>query len=94
MAGAGTTLVEAVHLGRDAIGVGVRAAVRRARGSEPRIRDITRRTGHGEIVQGDARSAASLVDPAVRGLVSLVLTSPPYGPSLHATSTPDRAKAS
>ena len=26
---------------------------------------------------------AGLVDPAVRGLVALVLTSPPYGPSLH-----------
>lgn len=40
-------------------------------------------TGHGEVVTGDGRYVSSLVDPALRGLVALVLTSPPYGPSLH-----------
>ena len=44
-------------------------------------------TGHGEVVCGDARHLAGVVDPAVRGLVALVLTSPPYGPSLHGQVT-------
>ena len=48
--------------------------------------------GHGEVICGDGRCLDSLVDPAVRGLVALVLTSPPYGPSLHerVTATPGR----
>ncbi len=87
MAGIGSTLVEAVHLGRDAIGVEY----------EPQWADLARAnidfarsqgaTGHGEVVCGDARHLTSVVDPAVRGLVALVLTSPPYGPSLHGQVT-------
>jgi modification methylase len=83
MAGIGSTLVEAVHLGRDAIGVEY----------EPQWAELARAnidfarshgaTGQGEVLCGDARSLTSVVDPAVRGLVALVLTSPPYGPSLH-----------
>ena len=39
------------------------------------------------MVCGDARHLTTVVDPAVRGLVALVLTSPPYGPSLHGQVT-------
>ena len=87
MCGIGSTLVEAVHLGRDAIGVEY----------EPQWADLARAnvayaraqgaTGHGEVVCGDARHLTGVVDPAVRGLVALVLTSPPYGPSLHGRVT-------
>jgi modification methylase len=87
MCGIGSTLVEAVHLGRDAIGVEY----------EPKWADLARAnvayaraqgaTGHGEVVCGDARHVTGVVDPAVRGLVALVLTSPPYGPSLHGRVT-------
>ena len=87
MAGIGSTLVEAVHLGRDALGVEY----------EPEWADLAKAnltyarsngaTGHGEVVCGDARHLASVVDPTVRGLVALVLTSPPYGPSLHGRVT-------
>jgi modification methylase len=87
LCGVGTTLVEAVHLGRDAIGIEYEqhwaglasgnVAHARAQGG----------TGHGEVICGDGRDAASLVDPAARGLVALVLTSPPYGPSLHGRVT-------
>jgi modification methylase len=87
MAGIGSTLVEAVHLGRDAIGVEY----------EPQWAELARANiefarsqgapGHGEVVCGDARHLATVVDPAVRGLVALVLTSPPYGPSLHGRVT-------
>lgn len=83
MAGAGTTLVEAVHLGRDAIGIEYEPPFAALAEANLAYAASQGASGHGEIVQGDARSAASLVDPAVRGLVSLVLTSPPYGPSLH-----------
>ena len=87
MAGIGSTLVEAVHLGRDAIGVEyeanwadlARANIAYARGQGA--------TGHGEVVCGDARHLPGVVDPAIRGLVALVLTSPPYGPSLHGRVT-------
>ena len=87
MAGIGSTLVEAVHLGRDAIGVEY----------EPQWADLGRAniayarsqgaTGHGEVVCGDARHGTSVVDPAGGDLVALVLTSPPCGPSLHGRIT-------
>jgi hypothetical protein len=87
MAGIGSTLVEAVHLGRDAIGVEY----------EPTWADLARAnlahaksqgaTGDFEVVCGDARHLAAVVDPAVVGLVGLVVTSPPYGASLHGRVT-------
>jgi len=92
MCGVGTTLVEAVHQGRDAIGIEY----------EPRWAELAEANlalarsqgaiGHGEVICGDGRSLDNLVDPAARGLVALVLTSPPYGPSLHGrvTATPGR----
>ncbi len=83
MCGVGTTLVEAVHLGRDAVGVEY----------EPRWAELARAnlalalaqggTGQGQVLTGDGRDTSALVDPALRGLVGLVLTSPPYGPSVH-----------
>jgi excisionase family DNA binding protein len=83
MCGIGTTLVEAVHLGRDAMGVEyeqpwaelARANVELARGQGA--------PGHAEVFTGDARSLDAIIDPAARGLVALVVTSPPYGASLH-----------
>ena len=87
MAGIGSTLVEAVHLGRDAIGVEYEPAwadLARANLAHARSQGAT---GEGEVVCGDARHLASVLDPAVRGLVSLVLTSPPYGASLHGRVT-------
>jgi modification methylase len=83
MAGIGSTLIEAVHLGRDAIGVEYEqewATLARANLEHARAQGAT---GHGEVVCGDARHLGAVVDPAVRGLVAMVLTSPPYGPSLH-----------
>jgi modification methylase len=83
LCGAGTTLVEAVHLGRDAVGIEYEQPwADLARGNVAHAH-AQGATGHGEVVCGDGRHVAGLVDPAVRGLVALVLTSPPYGPSLH-----------
>jgi SAM-dependent methyltransferase len=84
MCGIGTTLVEAVHLGRDAIGVEYEEPwADLARANLELARRQGGATGHAEVVTGDARSLEALVDSAARGLVSLVVTSPPYGASLH-----------
>jgi modification methylase len=40
-------------------------------------------TGSGTVVCGDARQINTLLDPDLVGRVALVLTSPPYGASLH-----------
>ncbi|HZT67370.1 MAG TPA: DNA methyltransferase [Acidimicrobiales bacterium] len=83
MCGIGTTLVEAVHQGRDAIGVEYEArwaALAQANRAHARAQGAT---GSAEVVCGDARHLTGLVDSAAHGLVGLVLTSPPYGSTLH-----------
>ncbi len=87
MCGIGTSLIEAAHAGRDAVGVEY----------EPPWAQLARRnlhharsqgaTGHGTVHQGDARQISSLLDPELAGRVALVLTSPPYGSSLHGQVT-------
>jgi modification methylase len=95
MCGIGTTLVEAIHLGRSAIGVEL----------EPRWAELARAntalarthgaTGTAEVVLGDARHLPTLLDPGLVGQVALVLTSPPYGSSIHGqvTARPGRGVA-
>jgi SAM-dependent methyltransferase len=83
MCGIGTTLVEAIHLGRHAIGVEY----------EPRWAGLARLntasatheggTGTGSVHRGDARQLTDLIPPVVHGQVDLVVTSPPYGNSVH-----------
>ena len=83
MCGIGTTLVEAAHLGRDAIGVEY----------EPRWADLAAAnlhharsqgaTGNSLVIRGDATHLGDLVPKALRGRVALVVTSPPYGPTVH-----------
>ncbi len=90
MCGIGTTLVEAVHQGRDAIGIEYEPEWANHAEANLALAASQGAKGHGEVVCGDGRCLASLVDPTARGLVALVLTSPPYGPSLHGrvTTTP------
>jgi SAM-dependent methyltransferase len=95
MCGIGTTLVEAVHLGRDAVGVEL----------EPRWVDLARAniaharrcgaTGTATVVTGDACHLPSLLGRELVGRVALVLTSPPYGCSIHGqvTARPGRGVA-
>ena len=83
MCGIGTTLVEAVHLGRRAIGVEL----------EPRWVALTAAnlclardqgaTGRGLVTRGDARQLACGLLDELQDNVKLILTSPPYGDSLH-----------
>jgi SAM-dependent methyltransferase len=90
MCGIGTTLIEALHLGRPAIGVEY----------EPHWVQITQANlalAHeagidtdARVIHGDARQLPTLLPPGLLGQVALVLTSPPYGPSTHGqiTATP------
>ncbi|MET9226139.1 DNA methyltransferase [Lentzea sp. NPDC003310] len=83
MCGIGTTLVEAVHLGRRAAGIEY----------EPHWvtvanNNLALATEHGvehdaHVIHGDARQLTTLLPPNLRGQASLVVTSPPYGPSTH-----------
>jgi SAM-dependent methyltransferase len=88
MCGIGTTLVEATHFGRDAIGVELEARwadlaaanLRQARGQGA--------TGAGAVIRGDATALPDLVPSALRGQVALVVTSPPYGQAVHGLVRP------
>jgi modification methylase len=95
MCGIGTTLVEAIHLGRNAIGVELEA--RWAQLASANITHARRQgaTGTATVITGDARQVPRLVDPDLVGRVMLVLTSPPYGRSLHGqvTARPGRGVA-
>ncbi len=87
MCGIGTTLVEAVHAGRRAIGIEYEphwVAIARANldlaavlGAEPAICDDS------AVVHGNARQLAALLPARHAGQGALVVTSPPYGPSTH-----------
>ncbi|MGH4029267.1 TRM11 family SAM-dependent methyltransferase [Actinomycetota bacterium Odt1-20B] len=117
MCGIGTTLVEALHLGRNALGVEYEprwaklardnvihtmAAPTRARRNDCGKHDDTSpitsstsnstststgirtsSTGIGLIGCGDARHLTDLFDDRHLGKVDLVVTSPPYGSSVH-----------
>lgn len=88
MCGIGTTLVEATHLGRDAVGVEYEAPwAQLARRNLHHARSQGA-TGSGTVVCGDARHLDTLLDPYLAGRIALVLTSPPYGASLHGQVTP------
>jgi len=83
MCGIGTTLVEAVHAGRDAVGVEYEPHwATLARGGISHAVDAGA-TGHAAVATGDARHAIALLGTELTGRVRLLLTSPPYGPSTH-----------
>jgi tRNA G10 N-methylase Trm11 len=83
MAGIGTTPLEAIHLGRNAIGVEYEprwAGLAEANLEHARNHGAT---GQARIVRGDALRLPDLLPGELRGTVTLVVTSPPYGPSTH-----------
>jgi hypothetical protein len=83
MCGIGTTLVEAVHAGRDAIGIEYEPRwAQLARGNVEYAVD-TGAAGHAAVAAGDARHAGALLGADMTGRVRLLLTSPPYGSSTH-----------
>ncbi len=83
MCGIGTTLVEALHLDRRA--VGVEYETRWAQLARTNI-GLAREAGidlDADVYTGDARKLGELIPAELRGQVDLVITSPPYGDSLH-----------
>ena len=82
MCGIGTTLVEAVHLGRDAAGVEYEPDFVRLTVDNLRHAHAQGATGTPRLVCGDARNIAALYRP-LHGQAALVLTSPPYGSHTH-----------
>ena len=83
MCGIGTTLVEAVHAGRRAVGVEYEphwVEVSRANLTLARELGVQHEA---RVIHGDARQLGSLLPPAYLGQAALVVTSPPYGPSTH-----------
>ncbi|MFJ3993101.1 TRM11 family SAM-dependent methyltransferase [Streptomyces sp. NPDC090032] len=83
MCGIGTTLVEAVHLGRHALGTEYEPQWADLADQNLRHADLQGAPGAGSVYRGDARELATLIPGAFHGLVDLVLTSPPYGASVH-----------
>ncbi|WP_228561639.1 TRM11 family SAM-dependent methyltransferase [Catenulispora rubra] len=83
MCGIGTTLVEAMHQDRIAIGVEYekRWADLAARNAEYAVDHGA--PGYATVINGDARDVERLVGADVTGKAALVLTSPPYGPAAH-----------
>jgi modification methylase len=83
MCGIGTTLVEAIHLGRD--GIGVEFEDRWATITAANIAHARRNgaVGTAQVIRGDGRQLPALLPPGTAGRAALVVTSPPYGPSVH-----------
>jgi SAM-dependent methyltransferase len=83
MCGSGTTLVEAVRAGRDAIGVDIEPAFTALAQANLDLATAHGATARGTVVTGDATRLASLLPAGIRDRVSLILTSPPYGRRTH-----------
>ena len=90
MCGIGTTLVEAIHLGRD--GLGIEYEERWAGLAAANVAHARRQgaAGTAEVIRGDARQLPALLPADTAGRAALVITSPPYGPSVHSQVKADR----
>ncbi|MFI0352833.1 TRM11 family SAM-dependent methyltransferase [Actinomadura sp. 9N407] len=82
MCGIGTTLVEAIHLGRDAAGMEYEASWVELAAGNVLLAQRQGATGPAKLTIGDARNIATAYAPLC-GKAALVLTSPPYGPRTH-----------
>jgi hypothetical protein len=83
MCGAGTTLVEAVHAGRHAVGVDIEPRFTTIAAANLDLAAEQGATGTGTVLTGDSTRLRDLLPPGARGQVALVLTSPPYGNTTH-----------
>lgn len=83
MCGIGTTLVEAVHAGRDAAGIDYEGRWADLARDNLRLAEQAGAAGRATVATGDSRRAAELLPPELTGRARLLLTSPPYGASAH-----------
>ena len=88
MCGIGTTLVEAVHAGRDAFGIEYEPQWSNIADANIRHAHDQGAPGRASVIRGDATRLMSLVPKALTGQVALVVTSPPYGPTVHGLVRP------
>ncbi len=94
MCGIGTTLVEGIHLGRDAIGIELEPRWAALAASNIRHAETQDATGTALALRGDARQLGSRLLAELAGSVPLIVSSPPYGPSTHGhvRKHPDRVE--
>ena len=78
MCGIGTTLVEAVYLGRRAVGVELEPQWAGLAEANLTLASASGAPGRAEVICGDARDLAHLVPGELHGQIAMVLTSPPY----------------
>jgi hypothetical protein len=83
MCGIGTTLVEAAHLGRDGIGIEYEPTWSNIADANIGHAHTRGATGHAAVIRGDGTRLASLLPAALHGGFALMVTSPPYGPTVH-----------
>ncbi len=83
MCGIGTTLVEAIHLDRDAVGVELEPRWAALAAGNVTLAQEQGAPAHALCLRGDARRLGRGLLDELAGTVALILTSPPYGPSLH-----------
>jgi len=89
MCGIGTTLVEAVHAGRDAVGVEYESTWSDIADANVAHAHTQGASGRASVVRGDATRITSLLPAALQGQIALVVTSPPYGPTVHGLVRPE-----
>ena len=83
MCGIGTTLVEAIHLDRDAAGVELEPRWASLAAANVALAREQGAPANALCLQGDARRLGRGLLDELAGQSALILTSPPYGPSLH-----------
>ncbi len=83
MCGIGTTLIEAAHLDRQAIGVELEPRWAQLAAANIHHAEAQGATGSAIALQGDARRLGRGLLNQYRDRCTLILTSPPYGPSTH-----------
>jgi modification methylase len=91
MCGIGTTIVEAMHLGRDGLGIEYEPMWSNVADANIAHAMAQGAAGHGAVIRGDATRMTSLLPAALHGQVALVVTSPPYGPTVHGQVRPTAA---
>ena len=83
MCGIGTSLVEAIHLKRDAVGVELEPRWAALAAGNVRLARAHGAAGNALALRGDTRRLGSGLLDELAGSVALIVSSPPYGPSTH-----------
>jgi modification methylase len=83
LAGIGTTHVEAIHLGRHAFGVEIEPGWVALARANIALAHRQGGTGTGRVISADATRLPRGIPTSLRGRFQLVLTSPPYGRTVH-----------